>query len=310
MGFLSKLSSLFSSDESKNSVEDIEPIVALPAYKAEDDNFVNGVKCVKRFQACCHDEGVTKSCLESEWTYSQTGYLKTFTSYTSRGNVFEHYVFEYNEQNNLTKVYINDILKTERLYDASGHNNTEDISYNDDGSIEMRWVGTYDAENHLVSAVTYIFDEGYGSVGRIQSRAQSSYDKAGNLICSSLSYDHDPTLNSRLEMKYDDKGRQTEVVEFGSNEELVRKSAFVRNEQGKDILETQTDANGNLIEKYESEYDSKGNLVSWKRYSGDGEILISSSSSYKYDDKGNYTEQVIFENGVFDSAFIHEVEYY
>lgn len=309
MGFLNKLANLFSSDRN-DTTEDIAPVIGLPAYKAEDDNFVNGVKCVKRYQACIYDKGITKSCLESVWTYSPSGDLTEFTSYTSRGNVFEHYVFEYNEQHNLTKVRINDILKTERLYDASGHNNTEDISYNDDGSIEMRWVGTYDAENHLVSAVTYIFGEGYGSEGRIQSRAQSSYDKAGNLICSSLSYDHDPTLNSRLEMKYDNQGRQTEVVEFGPNEELVRKSAFVRNEQGKETLESQTDENGNLIEKYESDYDSKGNLVSWNRYSGDGEILISSSSSYKYDDKGNYTEQVIFENGVFDSAFIHELEYY
>ncbi|MBQ0028810.1 MAG: hypothetical protein KBT32_00035 [Bacteroidales bacterium] len=309
MGIIDKIAGLFSfANEDKETVSDeIEPVVGLPATKAEDDHFYNGVKRVKRYQAYCSEGGLLKSCLESVWTYSPEGYLTEFTSYTSKGNVCEHYVFEYNEKNKLTKTFYNDFLQTENKYDETGLNNIEELTYGEDATVAQKWVGTYDESNHLVRGVTYVYINGTCSV---LSRSESSYDAAGNHVNFSSEYEQDASMNSKMEMQYDERGNMISMTEYGPDGEFVSQNVYRKNDHGLEVLRTLLNAKGEIVARYESDYDSQDNLLKWTSFGANGEIIVSSESSYKYDEKGNYIEQINIENGAFDTAFVHELEYY
>lgn len=165
--------------------------------------------------------------------------------------------------------------RNENKYDSKG-NKIESIKYDSDGSISY--------------IVTYIYDE-YGNMieysgkypdGKLFMRDISRYNKDGFKIEETLFFE--TKIASNESYRYDDIGNMIESISYKSDGRISHKFLYKR--------------------------DEHGNLIESKLYNANGIIDRVWSCEYKYDKRGNWINQIRYDDNNPTSITERVIEYF
>ena len=162
-------------------------------------------------------------------------------------------------------------------FDQAG-NVTEVIEYNPDGSVHCRYTGRYDYENNNFESIYVTLDP------KLVVHRKS-------FIVESVKY----SWGEKYEMSYkkDPEGRPMEETIYDLFGHELYKISFKWDEKGHPL---EDDFSDGTVDQYK--YDENGNLAEWIFRSSNSNVII---TSYKYDDHGNVIEMNI--NNFFKSTF-------
>lgn len=217
---------------------------------------------------------------------------------------FDNIIAAYNEKG--------DLIERSIYYADSTLFYKEKFVYNDEGKqIEG---GRYDANGTLEGKTKFLYDEKgnlvetdfYESDGSLNWKIMCTYDDNGNEIERNF-YESDGSLDWKITRVYDDKGNEIESTHYESDGSLDRKEQYAYDKNGNRIeLSIEQDGlkgNGKIA------YDDKGNPIEWSSNDSEGNSE-EGKCTYQYDEKGNWTKMVIYENGVPVNIVEREYTYY
>ena len=214
---------------------------------------------------------------------------------------------------------------TKYEYDANG-NQTEEVSYDADGSIHCRYEYNYDEKGNQIHKVVYNAD------GSVFGRYEYGYDEAGNKT-RQVVYGLDGSAYLWYEWEYDEEGNQTREATYGPDGSVNRWREYEYDERGNEtkkvgntwdgsfywyeyeyderdnqIKMVNYDVDGSIHEWYEYEYDVRGNQTKKVRYHGDGSIY--EWYEYEYDERGSRTKETSYNgDGSIRDGYEYEYEY-
>ena len=171
-------------------------------------------------------------------------------------------------------------LKTLNKYDNEKISQT--ISYDENGNLYEKYLYKYD--NNTQNCET----SRYNSSGDLNYKCIT--DKNRNILeTSEYSYG---SIDTKLKYEYSNAGKLNRVLTYNSENTLVKE--YVYNENGDIIIE----------KSYDYSYDEDYNDITTEK--------IEYTYKYKYDNKGNWTEQILFksEADIAISITAREIEYY
>jgi antitoxin component YwqK of YwqJK toxin-antitoxin module len=218
----------------------------------------------------------------------------------------------------------------QRKYDTKG-NKIEENRYYSNGSLDDKYTYKYDDKGNLTE------ENRYKSNGSLDWKKTYKYDGKGNRTELNI-YDSDGSLDREYTYKYDDKGNLIEENYYNSNGSLSWKYTYKYDGKGNNI-EYNVYEDGSLDSKKTYKYDDKGNCIEMTEYNSDGSLkkkdtykvavqddevkknihklldgIFSSNKTYKYDDKGNWIEEISYDEIYYDTdtPIITErtIEYY
>ncbi len=168
----------------------------------------------------------------------------------------------------------------------------ERIRYTSLGSVDLRYVFSYDAKGNLVK-----FETIEGS-GNILTRKISAYDKKGNETLRKL-YERDKAGESKIEYTYDDSGNLLEAKTFTPKGELF---STIINEYKNDlrVYSASKSYKDEVVQESFFEYDSNRRLIK----EAGKELKTPFTIIYTYDSKGNVIEKndpQFKRNSIYDS---------
>lgn len=169
------------------------------------------------------------------------------------------------------------------------------------------------------------YQENYELNGELRSRADHTYDQKGRLIKTQIISGGKET--ALKEITYDPKKPISYTKLIYNGKDIVQNSVDQLDEEGRILLMTDFLPNGNLKGKLEYAYDQRGNevlqkwynaadqlFVFYKKYYNDrneeirnekydivqGDTVLTSTTTteYRYDEKGNQSEVIIRTGGV------------
>lgn len=114
------------------------------------------------------------------------------------------------------------------------------------------------------------------------------YDAAGHVIDESL--EEDGKLASRVTYSFDEQGRMTSIRQYNSENELIRKLTFSRDDKARRSEGTTSllkDGKLVLIEKGVSTFDERGNVLTATTENAEG-MKFTQYYSYEFDHFGNW----------------------
>lgn len=217
---------------------------------------------------------------------------------------FDNIIAAYNEKGDLIErsIYYADstlFYKEKFVYNDEGKQ-IEGCRYDANGTLEGKTKFLYDEKGNLIEI------DFYESDGSLNWKIMCAYDEKGNQIERNF-YESDGSLDGKITRTYDEKGKEIESTHYESDGSLVWKEKYVYDKNGKLIEKSRSDHNG--TNKIWERYDDKGNPTEWS-----GPDLEGNSSegkcTYQYDQKGNWTQMVIYINGVPVNIVEREYTYY
>ncbi len=247
-------------------------------------------------------------------------------TYDTHGNVAEHIVYAYNEQNKMIEELLFDedevVEKRQFEYNNEGLIAKEKIFYMDDSFDTMLY--TYDADNMLIEKKLINTDNEIESIHKFQFQNKKiinegdydaennliyeksyTYDEKGNLIKLS-SYDaiEDETLEIFYE--YDEKGNRIKILNHDKTGKLATRSTYKYNDANQIIALVEDTTL--LSTTYLLEYDETGKVKTQKEI-GENEEAIA-TTSYSYD--GDMLIETTSEGEGYSHNYIikSEIEYY
>ncbi len=137
--------------------------------------------------------------------------------------------------------------------------------------------------------------------GRILRKNVYKYDEKGDVI-EENEYDSDGKLSDKIIYKYDKKGNLIETNRYYADGSLLSKGVFKYNQKGNKIETNTYYPNGNLDSKLL--YDEKGNTIEMTLFNSEYKF------EYVFDNEGNWTNRIKFENNIPQQITEREIEYF
>lgn len=147
---------------------------------------------------------------------------------------------------------------------------------------------------HLVTTVRYKAVEKFGEIEKdsIVQKSTSKFNEEGNEI-ENADYNSDGSLNTKTIFKYDKAENILEECSYNSNGNLSSKIIYTYDNKGKKKeSNSYYESDGKLASS--NKYDENGNDIEWSFYLSSGKLM--NKVTYKFDDKGNKTEDNIVES--------------
>ena len=204
-----------------------------------------------------------------------------------------------------------------------------------DGKMTRRYTYKYDKRGNRIKVIHYYSD---GTKGM---KNTYKYNKKGNIIeehwLNPKTYDTKITyklddkgnrieanLNGKLKWKwtykYDEKGNIIEKIKYNSNDSLIDIDTYKFDEQNHKIESTKhyPYSKRKLIFNYITKFDNNGNPFkkifytshSWNVSQSQGRLRWKKTYEYEFDNKGNWTQMIVFVDGVPKYIYERKIEYY
>lgn len=173
---------------------------------------------------------------------------------------------------------------------------TEENLYDSDGGLLHKDEYKYDMKGIIIEINRYDSD------GSLFEKTLSKNDEKGNLVESNI-YDSDGNLSSKIVFKCDKEGKINEYNIYDSDGNLEQKYLIKYDKEGNQVELNLYDSDGSHSTK--NKYDEKGNQVEMIVYRSDGSF--SYNNLYKYDKKGNLTENISVDK--LDQKWEYKYEY-
>lgn len=154
--------------------------------------------------------------------------------------------------------------KTTILYDKEG-NKSKEVVYKTNDSIWYTKVFVYDTQDNIIEELFI----------------DPSSDKA-----------------TKWTFKNDNRGNKTEEYRyFADNGKLSVKIFYTYDEKNRKVKENMFNSEDRLIARWVSKYDENDLLIEENYFNSADSLVAQETYLYKLDHQGNWTQQIIFENG-------------
>lgn len=184
-------------------------------------------------------------------------------------------------------------------YDENG-NKTEEISYDEEGSIRKRTAYAYDVYGEQAQVI--VFDKN-GKVTE-KTETETEYDAQGNKICSTV-YRSNSMGKSSDVIEYDGQGNEIKITYYDASGEITGKIEEEYDKDGNWTGLVRWDETGKIALKWESEYDGHSEPVSYVHYDG---MQVDYRYEREYDENGNEVRFAAYDRED-DLISIHEYTY-
>ena len=154
--------------------------------------------------------------------------------------------------------------------------------YVTNGALKGGRKSTYNQDGNELESVTY------NAAKEEMGTWKYQYDANGKCTESTFA---DGRVNRRLVYTYDDKGNRTTCEEM-VNDELVKKTTYEYDAQGREIAILDVFVSGNIQTKREHQYDGQGNKQETNIYDEEGNLNL--KQFYVYNAEGKEIERSIF----------------
>jgi hypothetical protein len=168
-------------------------------------------------------------------------------------------------------------------------NKTEEVSYDQSGSIINKNVYAYDKEGRLKN-----YDSYSSTVDKTLSTPQKNdykLDDKGNVI-EYVNYQPDGTPGNRFLYKYDAKGNKLEETFYAWSGARTGKLLNTYDEAGRLLTATSYNEDDSISWKTAITYNTKGNKIEWLQSIAG---VLRYRVTYNYDDRNRVIEQETFE---------------
>ncbi len=172
--------------------------------------------------------------------------------------------------------------KTALKYDFRDSLREANVFYVDKGIHAFRFMFKYDTAGNKTDLV-------YEPYPKLKYRIVHIYNKAG-LETERLRYDAKDSLVARYVVQYNEKGQGIEIAAFARRGVPAHKEAYAYNDKERTSTIRWYFGNGELRDKSVLTHNEAGQLTSEHFYGS--EKTLDSKTTYKYDSKGNKTEQI------------------
>ncbi len=132
-----------------------------------------------------------------------------------------------------------------KVFDKYG-NTTQDVEYGQDGSVKRKETTTYTGDG--------------------EEKTEEVIERSAPGTSAQPKYE-------RKTWKYNEKGDETEEVEYDAGGNVIKKITYAYAKSGNRMFEMEYDGAGNLLKKTAYGYDSKG-LRTEKKIFGPGDVLL------------------------------------
>lgn len=214
--------------------------------------------------------------------------------FTSDGSVNKDYEYIYDDEaltmvGTVTEEGSDTITKWRCTYDENG-NEVKELYYHDDGeTVYTDADREYDADGFLVREMEYGYQEDGSESYQVERKYR--YDRHGNVIEEQEDFDGDGKADYVNRWEYDASGNMLSESEYyvhsDLTEELYTSYTYEYDEHGqmtsyhyRYLWGDQEDGKTSILETYENEYDSSGNLVKMTAYKNG--VLISATEYKTY----------------------------
>jgi hypothetical protein len=231
-----------------------------------------------------------------------------------------------------------DVIKENNYNKDNKHYATSNYKYNEKHLLlSQEYYHLEEVEGTLRKQLYYYNEEGYLIDKIIKSYKSGSrerfvYDNKGREI-EYYYYNNNDDIAQKIISDYNDSGNKTEKIyrnmdrrpeviftytydTYGNLIELERLSPYREpisknvsefNKRNQIVKKNVYNSNGEHCEEYFYNYNDNFFLIDEEYYNSNGR---SYKDSYKYDEKGNWIQKIIFENKIPVSYYDREIEYY
>ena len=247
---------------------------------------------------------------ESDWVdHNLFGNVRTMTSLTysvndSLGhvrkkereggigqNLLDRYHLEFNQSGFITEVnkIINETNTKSLLYYDQNNWQYERKNFDERDNLKRTIKYEKDASgNHIKSSV-------YGAEGQLEKVYTNSYDKKGRKVETVVSYPDSMDRETTL-LKYDEVGNLVEEQRVNPfSEDYISKWEYA--DKGRVITEYYY-IGDRLISTKVIKEDKNGNVVEYRYNSSDHSIAFNNRYEYTYDEIGNWTSRIKYQDGI------------
>lgn len=240
----------------------------------------------------------------SVFKYDKNGNMLEGVSYDLDGAELYRLSSIYDDNNNIIETSVNSSMgddmqrKVIYKYDEKGNKTAEDM-YANETVLVAASTFQYDENDNLIETyMNYVMQNDGG-------RGVYKYDDRGNKI-EETAYDLEGNFSGKGIYKYDGENREIEIVSFNADSSMTTEVAYVYNDLGKVARQTQTRTMRVLREYGDGsgvEYISEGDK--WH------EMTQSYTNEYpEFDQRGNWTKQIIYVDGEPMMVTLREIAYY
>jgi hypothetical protein len=182
-------------------------------------------------------------------------------------------------------------------------NKVEENFYRNDGKMWSKSVFSYDKNRKKIEEVVYRADRAlwYTKITR--------FDSAGHIVEEEM-FKPDNSLGVRMTFVYDESGNKIEECKYTDNGKLSIRSVFKYDKNRNKIEEIMYNSEGGQIVRWVSKYDAKGRQIEEDYYNAKNQLEAKETYQYQFDSKGNWTQQIIFEDDTPKYVIRRELIYY
>ena len=192
----------------------------------------------------------------------------------------------------------------------------ETIGYNSEGKIDQRWKAFFDKngnefKNYDIGLNNKNMDIKNGDVIQVMiTPIEYEYNDDEQLL-KQITYNEDKSVYSKVINQYYKDGiiKESHFIYLDDvpNSKYANANKIKYNNKGKQIEKYNYGSDGDLSEKYRYEYNAAGNLLKSYQYRSNESLF----QVCKYDDNGNKTKDEIYEFGAitFESTYTYEFDY-
>lgn len=241
--------------------------------------------------------------------YDKIGNLIEENCYLSDGGLYNKQIFKYDETGNLIE---------ENHYESSGRRYSQmNYKYDDKGNlIEGR---QHRSDNTLYDKQTYKYNkkgnligiDRYNSSAILYEKQINKYDAKGNLV-EEISYDSDGCMQSQVSYVYSEKGSKIEEKFFFTRcnvfDEYTLQNTY--DDKGHITNRSRYETDGSLYRKDSYVYNKLGNIIEEFQCFSDSDLIDNKTYLYEYDNKGNWTQRIQFDDKIPMYVVEREYEYF
>lgn len=197
-------------------------------------------------------------------------------------------------------------LKNTFKFDKNG-NRLELINYKPDGSLNSNIRSAYDSEGKVVSEETILAN------GTVDFKSVIKTDDKGNRVEQDdikQNAKGSNLFNFKYTFRYDAEAREIERLGHRGNGNFFLKYTFNYDAKGNRTEWLQLTQTNQIIGKVTYKYDENNNIIEETKFKGDGTQTETSTFTYEFDKKGNWTRAKKMQNGAVVEVRVREYKYF